>query len=97
MTDAPWVRRVGRIALWAWAVIGLVFLFTPILVTIVFSFNDPAYALVVVWALVAVAIKHAGMMLVAATAWVVAAAVAVVVAYTLVKLLRGGRAVSWQG
>jgi hypothetical protein len=52
---------------------------------------------VVVWALVAVAIKHTEMMLVAATAWVVAAVVAVVVADTLVKLLRGGRAVSWQG
>ena len=65
--------------------------------TIARRFGDPAYALVVVWALIAVAIKHAGMMLVAATAWVVAAVVAVVVAYTLVKLLRGGRAVSWQG
>jgi hypothetical protein len=43
-----------------------------------------------------VAIKHAGVMLVAATAWVVAAVVVLVVAYTLVKLLRGGRAVSWQ-
>jgi spermidine/putrescine transport system permease protein len=41
MTDAPWVRRLGRIALWGWAVMGLVFLFTPILVTIVFSFNEP--------------------------------------------------------
>jgi hypothetical protein len=67
-----------------------------IAVTIVRRFDDPAYALVVVWALVAVAIKHAGVMLVAASAWVVAAVVALVVAYTLVKLLRGGRAVSWQ-
>jgi spermidine/putrescine transport system permease protein len=39
--DAPWLRRLGRIALWGWAVIGLLFLFTPILVTIVFSFNKP--------------------------------------------------------
>jgi hypothetical protein len=62
-----------------------------IAVTIVRRFDDPAYALV------AVAIKHAGVMLVAATAWVVAAVVVLVVAYTLVKLLRGGRAVSWQG
>jgi translocator protein len=67
-----------------------------IAITIAWRFDDPAYALVVVWALVAVAIKHAGVMLVSATAWVVAAVVAVVVAYTLVKLLRGGRAVSWQ-
>jgi translocator protein len=68
-----------------------------IAVTIARRFDDPAYALVVVWALVAVAIKQAGVMLVAATAWVVATAVALAVAYTLVKLLRGGRAVSWQG
>jgi hypothetical protein len=67
-----------------------------IAVTIARRFGDPAYALVVVWALVAVAIKHAGVMLVAATAWVVAAVVALVVAYTLVKLLRGGRTLSWQ-
>jgi spermidine/putrescine transport system permease protein len=39
--DAPWLRRLGRIALWGWAVIGLLFLFTPILVTIIFSFNKP--------------------------------------------------------
>jgi translocator protein len=68
-----------------------------IAVTIAWRFDDPAYALVVVWALVAMAIKHAGVMLVATTAWVVAAVVALVVAYTLVKLLRGGREVSWQG
>ena len=67
-----------------------------IAVTIAQHFDDPAYALVVVWALIAVAIKHAGVMLVATTAWVVTAVVAVVVAYTLVKLLRSGRAVSWQ-
>lgn len=67
-----------------------------IAVTIARRFNDPAYALVVVWALVAVAIKQAGVMLVAVTAWAVAAVVALVVAYTLVKLLRGGRAVAWQ-
>jgi translocator protein len=64
--------------------------------TIARRFNDPAYALVVVWALVAVAIKHAAVMLVATTAWVVAAVVALVVVYTLVKLLRGERALSWQ-
>jgi benzodiazapine receptor len=65
--------------------------------TIARRFNDPAYALVVVWALVAVAIKHAAVMLVATTAWVAAALVALVVVYTLVKLLRGERALSWQG
>jgi translocator protein len=68
-----------------------------IAVTIARRFNDPAYALVVVWALVAVAIKHAAVMLVATTAWVAAALVALVVVYTLVKLLRGERALSWQG
>jgi translocator protein len=62
-----------------------------IAVTLARRFDDPAYALLVVWALVAVAIKQAGVMLVAATAWVVAAVVALVVAYTLAKLLRGGR------
>jgi benzodiazapine receptor len=67
-----------------------------IAVTIARRFNDPAYALVVVWALVAVAIKHAAVMLVATTAWVAAVLVALVVAYTLVKLLRGERALSWQ-
>jgi spermidine/putrescine transport system permease protein len=41
VTDAPWIRRLGRVALWAWAAMGLLFLFTPILVTIVFSFNNP--------------------------------------------------------
>ncbi len=67
-----------------------------IAVTIARRFNDPVYALVVVWALVAVAIKHAAVMLVATTAWVAAVLVALVVAYTLVKLLRGERALSWQ-
>ena len=74
------------------ALASLVFVVAAaIAVTIARRFNDPAYALVVVWALVAVAVKQAGMMLVAATAWVVAAVVALVVAYTLAKLLRGGR------
>jgi translocator protein len=68
-----------------------------IAVTIARRFNDPIYALVVVWALVAVAAKHAAVMLVAATAWVVAVIVALVVVYTLVRLLRGNRAMSWQG
>ena len=79
------------------ALAALVFVVAAaIAVTIAWRFNDPAYALVVVWALVAVAIKHAAVMLVATTAWVVAAVVAVAVVYTLVKLLRGGRALSWQ-
>jgi len=40
-TDSPMVRRVGRIALIAWAIFGFVFLFTPIVVTVIYSFNEP--------------------------------------------------------
>jgi hypothetical protein len=80
------------------ALAALLFVVAAVIaVTIARRFDDPAYALVVVWALVAVAMKQAGVTLVAATAWVVAAVVAAVVAYTLVKLLRGGRAATWQG
>ena len=40
--SAPfWLRRIGRVALWIWAALGLLFLFTPIFVTIVYSFNEP--------------------------------------------------------
>jgi hypothetical protein len=74
------------------ALASLLFVVAAVIaITLARRFDDPAYALVVVWALVAVAIKQAGVMLVAATAWVVAAVVALVVAYTLAKLLRGGR------
>jgi benzodiazapine receptor len=79
------------------ALAALLFVVAAVIaVAIARRFNDPAYALVVVWALVAIAIKQAGVMLVATTAWVGAAVVAAIVAYTLVQLLRGGRAVSWQ-
>lgn len=37
----PWLRRLGRVALNLWALLGLVFLFTPILVVVLFSFNEP--------------------------------------------------------
>lgn len=37
----PWLRRLGRGALGMWALLGLLFLFTPILVVVVFSFNEP--------------------------------------------------------
>ena len=80
------------------ALASLLFVVAAVIATVIARrFNDPAYAAVVVWALVAVAIKHAAVMLVATTAWVVAAMVALVVVYTLVKLLRGERALSWQG
>ena len=42
VADSPAVRRVGRIALIAWAVFGFVFLFTPIVITVIYSFNEPA-------------------------------------------------------
>ena len=42
------------------------------------------------------ALTYLTVMLVATTAWVAAALVALVVAYTLVKLLRGERTLSWQ-
>lgn len=44
-----WPNRLGGIALWAWAIAGLVFLFTPILVTIIFSFNKPAGRYNYIW------------------------------------------------
>jgi hypothetical protein len=74
------------------ALAALVFVVAAIIaVTLARRFDDPTYPLVVVWALVAVAIKQAGVLLVAATAWVVAAVVALVVAYSLAKLLRDSR------
>ncbi len=41
MNPPNWLRAIGRVSLWVWAVLGLVFLFTPIFVTILFSFNEP--------------------------------------------------------
>ncbi|MBU6329628.1 MAG: ABC transporter permease [Acidobacteria bacterium] len=43
------VRRIGRISLIAWAVFGFVFLFTPIVVTVIYSFNEPAGKYNYVW------------------------------------------------
>lgn len=47
--DSPAVRRVGRIALIIWAVFGFVFLFTPIVVTVIYSFNEPAGKYNYIW------------------------------------------------
>jgi len=43
------VRAVGRVSLLIWAGIGLLFLFTPILVTVVYSFNEPTGKYNYVW------------------------------------------------
>jgi spermidine/putrescine transport system permease protein len=37
----PWLRTIGRALLSIWSILVLVYLFAPILVTIVYSFNDP--------------------------------------------------------
>ena len=37
----PWLRTMGRALLSIWSILVLVYLFAPILVTIVYSFNDP--------------------------------------------------------
>jgi len=49
MNPPNWLRSVGRVSLWSWAVLGLLFLFTPIFVTIVYSFNEPAGKYNYVW------------------------------------------------
>jgi len=41
VSSARWIRAFGRVSLWVWAAIGFLFLFTPILVTVVYSFNEP--------------------------------------------------------
>lgn len=41
MNPPNWLRAVGRVSLWVWAALGIAFLFAPILVTVVYSFNDP--------------------------------------------------------
>jgi spermidine/putrescine transport system permease protein len=38
----PGLRRTGRWALIAWAALGMLYLFAPIVVIVVYSFNDPA-------------------------------------------------------
>ena len=49
IADSPAVRRVGRIALIVWAVFGFIFLFTPIVITVIYSFNEPAGKYNYIW------------------------------------------------
>jgi spermidine/putrescine transport system permease protein len=44
-----WLRRLGRVGLVAWAVFGFVFLFAPIFVIVLFSFNEPKGKFNLVW------------------------------------------------
>ena len=49
MSSPNWLRALGRVSLWVWAGLGLLFLFTPILVTVVYSFNEPSGKYNYVW------------------------------------------------
>ena len=49
MNPPNWLRGIGRFSLWVWAVLGLLFLFTPIFVTILFSFNEPTGKYNYIW------------------------------------------------
>ena len=49
MNPPNWVRAIGRVSLWVWAALGLLFLFTPIFVTILFSFNEPTGKYNYIW------------------------------------------------
>ncbi len=49
MNPPNWLRAIGRVSLWVWAVLGLLFLFTPILVTVIYSFNEPTGKYNYVW------------------------------------------------
>ena len=49
MNPPNWLRAIGRVSLWVWAVLGLLFLFTPIFVTILFSFNEPTGKYNYIW------------------------------------------------
>ncbi|MEX1217602.1 MAG: ABC transporter permease [Acidimicrobiales bacterium] len=49
MSSANWMRALGRISLWIWAVLGLLFLFTPIFITVLYSFNEPSGKYNYVW------------------------------------------------
>ena len=49
MNPPNWLRAVGRVSLWVWAALGLAFLFAPILVTVVYSFNEPEGKYNYVW------------------------------------------------
>lgn len=49
MNPPNWLRAIGRVSLWVWAGLGFLFLFTPILVTVVYSFNEPTGKYNYVW------------------------------------------------
>jgi len=49
MNPPNWMRALGRVSLWVWAMLGLLFLFTPILVTVIYSFNEPTGKYNYVW------------------------------------------------
>ena len=49
MNPPNWLRAIGRVSLWVWAMLGLLFLFTPILVTVIYSFNEPTGKYNYVW------------------------------------------------
>jgi spermidine/putrescine transport system permease protein len=48
-TAPAWLRRLGRWSLVGWAVLGLVYLFAPIFIIVVFSFNEPRGNFNLVW------------------------------------------------
>jgi len=45
----PWARRLGSWALTGWAVLGFVYLFAPIAIIVLFSFNKPVGKFNFVW------------------------------------------------
>jgi spermidine/putrescine transport system permease protein len=49
MNTPNWLRAIGRVSLWIWAALGLLFLFTPILITVIYSFNEPTGKYNYVW------------------------------------------------
>jgi len=49
MSAPKWLRAIGRVSLWIWAALGLLFLFTPILITVIYSFNEPTGKYNYVW------------------------------------------------
>jgi spermidine/putrescine transport system permease protein len=49
MNPPNWLRAIGRVSLWVWAMLGLLFLFTPILVTVIYSFNEPTGKYNYIW------------------------------------------------
>jgi spermidine/putrescine transport system permease protein len=48
-TAPAWLRKVGRVSLVGWAVFALVYLFAPIFVIVLFSFNKPKGNFNLVW------------------------------------------------